>query len=433
MIFFIFTVLTVGAGSLIIEPSYRAESKLLIKANRADLYSPGAHGENPGLVYQFNMERQKNSEIEIIKSRVLTDKVILALGAEVIYPELAKNSTTEKEESKNGVTESEGLFSFLPLSELPKLPELPEWLSLSPQKEESPKDTAKAKLRKDLEVSHRKNSNVITVSLDHKDPVIAAKVVETLITLYMERHLEVHTRNKALDFFKNQSALLEKALKQSENKLEVFKNQHRLTSPEKEQNLLLQQRAALQTDLNQTLVSERETENLISKVNKQLVNTDEMVQLDQAVSENNPLVVSKLEERLVKLELGEQRLKRKYTDEVPFRHKMLQQVREEIATVTLKLREQEIKKKETIRSGKNVVYLNLEQMLLKSEVDLRAFRTKKITQRGQLQDYLSKLKNFTQLEIQFNRLKQKVDLNTRNYNEYLVKFEKSRISNAMDT
>jgi uncharacterized protein involved in exopolysaccharide biosynthesis len=364
------------------------------------------------------MERQKNSEIEIIKSNVLIDKVIQALGSEGIYPELSKITEPEIEKTRDDSTKSKDLFSFL---SMPKFLELFDWANVSSKKE------------KDLKINNQKNSNVITVSFDHPDPIIAANVVKTLIDLYMERHLEVHTRNKAFNFFKKQSELLEKTLKQSERKLEAFKKEHQLASPEEERKHLLQQKTALQTELNRTLVSELETKKRISQLKDQLDNTEEMVRLDQAVSENNPLVISQLEDRLIELELEEKRLRRTYTDEAPFKQKMLQEVREEIATVSKKLKEQEAKKKQTTRSGKNKVYLNLEQMYLQNEVDQSAIRTKKQTQREQLGNYQNQLKNLSKLDVQYKRLTQAVDQNRRNYIEYLTKFEKLRISRAMDS
>jgi uncharacterized protein involved in exopolysaccharide biosynthesis len=42
-------------------------------------------------VFDFNMEERINSEIELLKSRFLAEKVVQALGPLAIYPDLKKD------------------------------------------------------------------------------------------------------------------------------------------------------------------------------------------------------------------------------------------------------------------------------------------------------------------------------------------------------
>ncbi len=403
----VFTLIAVG--TFLISPKYQASAKILVKPGREDqVTSTSVMRDAPKVVYQFNEDRQKNSEVQILTSRVLIEKVVELLGPTVIFPSL--------KEDKPGILST--VFSFLPKT--------------TNERFQSDLDIAVKKFEKKLWVGSIKDSSMIKVTFKHKDPELAAKVVNSLVSQYMELHLDIHKRNKTYDFFKKQSELLGKQSQDAENKLEAFKREHGIIDPDEERRLLLHQVAALRSDLNGTLIQESETDKRIRQLRVQLGNTEETVEIGQEVKKNNE-TISRFETRLVELELKEQEIQNRFTDEVPFKARLVQQVRDEIDMVTRKLKEQETKLDGVVRSGKNQLHEDLQSNLLRNQVELHALKTKKETQMAQLADYRIKLNRFNQLELEFKRLKQEVDINRENYKEYLIKFEESRISNAMDT
>ena len=82
-LFFIAVVLTVAIGTLMATPIYQATAKILVKIERESVNRPAGNVNFPG-------EMQINSEIQILNSRSLAEKVLMALGPTTIYPRPAE-------------------------------------------------------------------------------------------------------------------------------------------------------------------------------------------------------------------------------------------------------------------------------------------------------------------------------------------------------
>jgi len=249
LLFFGITVCTVAIGSFVVRPTYEATAQILIKIGRENIYVPTLPaGGTSNPVISFNREEQINSEIEILKSRFLAEKVAESLGPAVIYKDL----------DRTGHGFLGGLFQ-------------------TADARESPLPRAVIKLRKNIEVEAVRKSNVINVSFTHKDPDMAATVVNSLISVYLDRHLSVHKSPQSYGFFQEQSQILESKLKQAEENLEAFKKEHNLTSLEEQRTLILRNEADLRAALNQTLSQEAETGNRLRQLRHQVATTPKTV------------------------------------------------------------------------------------------------------------------------------------------------------------
>jgi polysaccharide chain length determinant protein (PEP-CTERM system associated) len=373
LLFFGATVSIVAIGTLITKPTYEATSQILVKIGRENLYVPTVPTSNNSRpIIRFNREEQINTEIEILKSRFLAEKVMESLG-----PTGPDN---------NG----EGLVSGL----------------------------------NTLKVEPIENSDIIQVSYQHEDPQVAATVVNTLVSLYLDRHLSVHKNARSHEFFREQARILKNKLNQAEKSLEAFKESHAVSSLDEERSLLLRQEGNLRTALNQTLSQEAETESRIDQLRQQLAATPKAVPLDSVISQE-PGAIGTLQAKLVELELELS----KYTEHNP----MVQNIRDEIKTVKKKLADQEAKRYGTSRSGVNTTYQRLQENLLRNEAELKALKAKKESQSAHLAESQSRLKKLNRIEVELNELQNEVEVDRQNYRLYLTKFEESRISDAMDT
>ena len=400
LLFFGVTVCTVAIGTAITKPTYETTSQILIKVGRENIYVPTVPASgNLNPVFSFNREEQINSEIEILKSRFLAEKVIHSLGPATIYKDL-KNP-------KRGIlgnllgTQATG---------------------------HSPVEKALLRLQKAFKVEGVKKSDVIDISFKHKDPHMAANVVNNLVHFYLDRHLDLHKSPQSYKFFQEQSRILKNKLAQAEERLKAVKRQHNVTSLDEEKSLLLRQEVDLHTALNQTLSQEAETENRIREIRQQLAATPKTIPHGEE-TDHNPYLISTLQARLVELELKEKELLSKYTEQ----NRLVRNVRDNIQMVREKLAMQETKRYGKSRSGLNVTYQRLQQELFRNQAELRALKAKKHTQSGQLSGYKKKLEKFNRIEVELNGLKHEIDMDRQNYRLYLTKFEESRISNAMDT
>ncbi len=263
----------------------------------------------------------------------------------------------------------------------------------APNNEQSPPDeagqtiVAAMRLKRAITIEGVPNSSVINISFQHTDPLMAGTVVNKLVSFYLEHHLRVHKNPRFYVFFREQSQMLRNKMEQVEDRLRNLKKKHGLTSNLDEQRtLLLSQEADLRVELNKTLAQEAEMENRL----------------------RNPVPDTNLLGTLVELELKEREFVTKYTDE----SRLVQGVRDEIQMVRQRL-------------------ANLDST--RYDAEMEALRARKQIQGAQLADYQRRLEELNQIETEFARLQQGVEIDRHNYELYLSKFEQSRISEAMDT
>ena len=86
---FLAIVITVTIITFWLSPVYEATSSLLIKFGREYVYrSEVGDGNVPSTYFERHLLEVLNTEMEILKSRDLAEKIITALGVENLYPDL---------------------------------------------------------------------------------------------------------------------------------------------------------------------------------------------------------------------------------------------------------------------------------------------------------------------------------------------------------
>ena len=365
---FLATVITVTAASFIMKPTYEADSKILIKFGRENIYIPATEHVSP--IVNLNPQEEINSEIEILKSRGLVERTVRTLGVENIYPGLLKKTPGHKKEAL------------------------------------TPFDKAVLMVQKKLDIEGVKKSDVIHVRFQHHDPHMAANVVNTLVDFYLDQHLNVHKNPGEYGFFKEQVAIAEKKLKRSEQALEEFKDRHCISSLDNQKELILKQASDLQAALNKTLRQIDETQNKINEIKTQLAGNPLEITVGMEM-DRNPHVVASLREKLIELQSTEQQLLTKYRED----SRTVQNKRMEIGKVKKSLAKEELK-----------IY----------QADLKALRVREASQKAHLAGYQKEINKLNELEVQLRRLKRHRDSNEKNYQLYLTKLEESRISDNMD-
>ncbi|MGD8523792.1 MAG: Wzz/FepE/Etk N-terminal domain-containing protein, partial [Desulfobacterales bacterium] len=318
LLFFLAVVITVSVGTFLAKPTYEASAQILVKLGRESLFVPASADMRP--VVNSNREERINSEIEILKSRSLAEKVALALGPTVIYENLRDQKP--------------GLVGRIKALIIPR-----EEKELTPdERQELNLNIATSILQDNLEVEGIKKSNIVNVSFQHSDPRMVAMVVNNLAEIYLDHHLAVHKIPRSHKFFQEQSETLKAQLTQSEEKLKALKKQHNITSLAEERSLQLAQTSQLGAEFNKTSSQIVETEKRIRQIRKQLAATPRTIAQGEETNSNQELI-STLEGRLVELELEEKQLLAKYTDQ----SRRVKNVREEIAIVKRRLAAQEKK------------------------------------------------------------------------------------------
>lgn len=422
--FFVTTLAVVGIFTFGVDPTYLASSEILIKMGREHLFVPTSTDSGLRAVTGYSSIEQINSEIELIVSRPLIEKVIESVGPTVIYEDLI-----DKESGILGGLR-EKLYRLLNYlgNMIGKSSEDGQPFILTGSGRLSDQDAAFLRAKKALKVKGIKNSRIIEISFKHKDPQISAMVLKELVNAYLEVRTHIHKNTESYAFFKEQSENLKKKVRQNEYELKDFKEQNDVVALDEERTLLLKNKADLQAELNTSLSQKIETENRIRQILGQIRSTPTKIQQGETAN-LNPYLINTLEERLVTLELKEKELLAKYTDN----NHLVVQVRDELRIVRQKLVGQEGKRYDSASFGPNPLYTHLKTDLYRNETEMEAIHGKIITQTAQLDEYTKRLDKFAQVEYTLDELENQLALNKKNHQLYLVKYEENRISSEMDT
>ena len=155
---FLLPVLLAITALIVLTPVYRAETALVVKTGRE--YLAGSDGENAMSAPTTTKQEEVNSEVAIMTSRALVERVINRIGLGNLYPSLLDN---------------------------------PPWSG-------TVMDAAIDKFDHNLGVVPVKLSNVIDVTFDHGDIQLAVKVLDTLIAEFQARHSLVYSADRSLAY-----------------------------------------------------------------------------------------------------------------------------------------------------------------------------------------------------------------------------------------
>ncbi len=382
---FVTVVATVTIGSFLWPPTYEAESRLLVKFGRENIYRPEVGGDRSQIL-SSNNEEVLNSEIKILTSQDLIERVVKTLTVEALYPKFVE----------------------------------------SPPRRGTPLDAAIEQFGKDLSVEGIKKSNVIEISLQHKDPRMAAKALNLLVDLFKVKHLQAYSDSKS-SFLEQQFAAYDQRLKESENSLEAFRQKHRVFSLDEQRTLLLRQRTELDTAYKSATNQVSEVRERLASLKRQMQGVPEDVPLYTETAERYK-TLDDAKTQLLMLQLKEQELLRKYKET----NQLVVNVRQELRIAQDFIRQQEEAIKERVRTGKNVVYQTLEGELIKVQAELPSQEAKAAALRGQVAQLDAEIQGLDLREKELDTLKREFAVSERNYKTYLEKVEEARISEDLN-
>jgi uncharacterized protein involved in exopolysaccharide biosynthesis len=382
IITFLSVVIIITIGTFLISPTYEAKSTLLVKFGREYLYTPEV-GEGRPMSMTVGQEELLNSEVQILTNNEIIDKVITTIGPKNIYPNLKTFS---------GVSRN---------------------------------DAAITAFKKSLIAEPIKKSNVIQVSFQHHNPEISAKAVNLLVDLFKEKHLQLYADPKS-SFLSGQLADYEKRLKDSEEKLETFRQTHKIYAVEDQRALLLRQRMEASN-------ADRDAENRINELSRKMISLEsQMHQIAKSVpitSEvERPRMVDDAESQLLTLRLREQELSEKYRED----NRLVVNVRKEIAILEDFLKKQKASQTEKVVTGRNAVYEDVEKELMKAKADIASLEARRASLSGQMTLLDKELRNLDARSTEFQTLKREVTANEKNYQTYLDKTEEARMTDSMN-
>jgi capsular exopolysaccharide synthesis family protein len=370
-------------------PIYRATIKIQIDPEE-NAVLPFREAINLADTYAQSQEYLQ-TQFKVLASDTLADRVIRALDLESnpsFLPEVKPSVTS------NAINWLRSLFSSPPKNE--------ESMQNSPASQPvKPLYSKQVKgLVGNLTVAPVRNSRIVEVSFDSRDPKLSATVVNTLADQYVDLNFETkyEATTKASDFLSRQLTDLKARVEKSEEDLVRFSQQHDIYEIGENQNVILQKLA----DLN-TALTAAQTDRIQKESVWNIVQAASPGDFPQVLRSN---LIKDLETNVANLRVEQAKLKASFNPGWP----SLDQVTDQLAEAEAQLkaeREKAIKNVETeYRTA-----LKREQLLSQALSAQKADAT-----------------NFNQNSIQYSILKRQVDTDKQLYDGLLQRLKEAQVS-----
>jgi uncharacterized protein involved in exopolysaccharide biosynthesis len=385
---------TVLGTILLPKDSYQAKMKILVKRERVDAaVSPGRDAvmSNPGEV----TEEELNSEVELLKSRDLLEKVVVLCNLQDL---LARHFWERLPGGSGGARETEKKISQAVLA-----------------------------LENKLQVEPLKKTDLIQVTYDSPDPELAARVLRTLSNLYLEKTVAVHRPPGAFEFFQTESQHYDQELQTAESQLSKFDREKSVTDPQLEKQMALQKLSEFEATFNSTQVAIKEVEKRARAVQDQLASTPEQT-VSQVRSSENQYLMQQLKTTLLDLELKRTALLEKFKPDYRPVQEVQKQIEQTIATITKA--ENSPDREET--TDRNPSYEWLRAELTKSNAELASLHARASETLSVIQQYRKQLGVIDVNGAQQENLTREVKEAEGNAILYKQKREEARIGDALD-
>jgi len=279
----------------------------------------------------------------------------------------------------------------------------------------------------DLEIQPLTTSNLISVTYSHKDPEVAARVLNKLASLYLEKHLAVHRPAGTLEFFQQETARYRKGLADIEAHMSDFSQSRGVFSPEAEKQNLVTTIGEFQVKAKEAQASIAETQERIRSLKAQLASTPSRETTSIRTAENTG-VVNQLKSRLSEFELKRIELLGKYEPG----YRLVQEIDSQIAQTKALLAEEEKVSTKDETSDWNPIYRMLNQTLATAQTELASYRARYSATVEHIRALQQEARELERKDVAYHDLTRAQKMAEDNYQLYVKKLEESRISNAMD-
>jgi uncharacterized protein involved in exopolysaccharide biosynthesis len=368
--------------------TYRAQVRVLVRRGRAD--PPVAAQENapPDFSRAEVTEEELNSEVELLKDDDVLRRVVEA-------NDLAVH----------------------------------DWLRwLRPHEEQAARvERAAKKLAGRLDVEPIKKTNLIAVSYDAPDPQVAAHVLQSLASVYLEKHVEVHRPGGQLHFFDQQTGESRWQLEEAKRKLLDFTKSRGVVMAAQQRDLVLQRLDDLEATYQETQVQISETEHRVQELNAQLPKLPVRT-ITQVRTADNPELLRALKASLLDLELKKTQLLTKFEPST----RLVQEVEQQILQAKAAITAERLTPVHDETTDQDANYEWAKAELQKAKVEMKGLKAREATTSAHLAGYRTLARQLGEDAIVQDDLTSSEKAAQENYLLYVKKREEARMGDALD-
>lgn len=368
--------------------SYRAHARVLVRRGRADPPVTAQQNAPPDFSRVEVTEEELNSEVELLKDDDVLRQVVQAndLGAH-------------------------------------------DWLKwIRPHEAETARaERAVKKLAGRLKVEPVKKTSLIAISYDSPDPQVAAHVLQSLMNIYLEKHMEVHRPSGQRQFFDAQTEESRRQLDEAQEKLIRFSTQRGVVMAAQQRDLALQRVDEAYASFRQTQVELSEISRRVQELEAQLARLPERT-VTQVRKSDNPELLRTLKASLLDLELKKTQLLTKFEPS----HRLVRELETQIEQAKAAIATENLTpvRDETTDQDANYAWARAE--LQKAQVEMKGLEARRAETAVHLIEYRTQARQLGEAAIAQDDLASSEKAAQENYLLYVRKREVARMGDALD-
>jgi uncharacterized protein involved in exopolysaccharide biosynthesis len=368
--------------------SYRAEVRILVRRGRSDPPVSGQQNAPPDFSRVEVTEEELNSEVELLKDNDVLRRVVGATN-------LASH----------------------------------DWLRWLRPHEDPAASTERAarRLANRLNIESIKKTDLIAVSYDAADPQLAARVLQSLSNIYLEKHTEVHRPAGQLQFFDRQTIESQRQLEDAQQKLLAFTQAHNVVQAGQQRDLVLKRLDDVEASYKQTQVDLTGAEHRARELDQKLKQLPART-TTQIRTADNPELLRSLTASLLDLRLKKIQLLTKFEPT----HRLVQEVEEQIQRAESAIAAEKTNPVRDETTDKDSDYQWAKGELEKAQVDIGGLQARKHQIGVQRIEYQNVARQLGADAITQDDLTNAEQAAEANYLLYVKKREEARMGDALD-
>ncbi len=420
----IFVFLLVMAGAIlisVISPKiYQSQSLLYVRLGRENVkLDPTATlGQASVITIPNSREDEINSAVEILKSRVISEQVVDALGPNLILGDAGEHDPLLGEDANQRAESESSGFGFHHLKGLLQRLKL-----ITPV---SRREQAIGALGKGLTARAVSKTNLISIAYRADSPTLAKQVVQKLTEVYLHEHAGLNRPPQAQEFLEQQAKRMSQDLVDTEQELIDLKLKTNMASPRSQMELSVTRLYRLQDDLGTTQALLAGTKSEIEALGQKLKALSESRIEAVTTGQSNP-AADGMRQLLYSLQLQEKKIAGMYTDT----HPLMANIREQIAQSEAILN-QEQESRQTVTEGPNRAFEELNISKLRQETLQMSAQAKAASLQEQVATAQQQLEAQIDNELRIARLQREVELQDASYRRYYENLEQGYIDQALE-
>jgi uncharacterized protein involved in exopolysaccharide biosynthesis/Mrp family chromosome partitioning ATPase len=423
LLFFVVVATAVTVGTFTAPEIYESQAKLLVKPGRESLAVDPTVPEGRIISISRQMEEQLNSELEILRNRILVENVVDAVGPEKLLKQAAEGTDSRIARSKvpqkmlHKVGVALRTVKAVPANILQ---------SLGIVDVLQPREKAIQQVSKNMHVEALRKSNVIQITFESQSPELARNTLQGLIDSYLEHHVQVYQTGGSYEFFKEQTENLSSELEATEEALRTFKNTANVGALAEQRSVTIQQYGDLQRQIRDVDTQLAASEATVYYLERTLGQTPQTIPMEQVTGRPN-YFMDNARLRLLELRLREKELLTKYSEN----SRQVRDLREQIRRAEATVGDEQPTRTER-KTGINSSYQQLELDLLQERARLASLQKQKEALSKQVAATQEDLRLLNDTEMKLAQLERRRAIVEQNYRAYVDKLEETRISQGLE-